>query len=61
MFLAENLKTLLRASVAIERSKARWAAKPTPLSQAERETKSVDSRNVLSFSVVFLVYRYRAR
>ena len=50
MFLAENLKTLLSASIALVWTNTEWA-KPKPLIQAERENKTVYRRNVLSFSV----------
>ena len=63
MFLAENLKISLSASIAFDRSNApRGSPKIrrilgvreyglSPLLQAERENKSVYSRNDLSFSV----------
>jgi hypothetical protein len=52
MFLTENLKIPLSASIAFDRSNSLWA-KPKPILQAERENKSVRSRNALSFSVSF--------
>ena len=42
MSLAENLKILLSASIAFDRSNSLWA-KPKPILQAERESKSVCS------------------
>ena len=50
MFLAENLKILLSASIAFDRSNAN-RTKPNPYTSKKRESKSVCSRNVLSFSV----------
>ena len=40
MLLAENLKTPLNASIAFDRSNAKWA-KPNPLYKKKRENKTV--------------------
>ena len=50
-FLAENLKTPLSASIALDRSSAVWV-NPCPIT-TKRDNKTVCSRNVISFSVHF--------
>ena len=48
LFLAENMKTPLSASIAFDRSNTLWA-EPKPLYNRKRDNKSVRSRNAISF------------
>ena len=52
MSLAENFNFGESASIAFIWSNTLWA-KPKPILQAERDNKSVCSRNAISFSVRF--------